>query len=214
VRNLLVILNPRRISECVDALSALNIDRLWLRYMTEQTIQNRWPEVLEAARGYDRIILVSDDTSPTQSALDAVQGLLDDGYPVVTGYCNLGANDERVNLCDRPLGPEPSAAAYHWLTRDQVEQGHRVVPTSFAGFALTGMSVPMWTQYPYRLHPNGNSADYDLCKRLERDRVPIVAARDGFVHHVKEVWAQPDRELRKRLLVGMEPASIDLEAAA
>ena len=62
--------------------------RLWVRNMSELEIDRRWPEVLEAAEGYDRMIIVSDDAVVRKPALAAVRRLLN-RHPVVTGYANL-----------------------------------------------------------------------------------------------------------------------------
>lgn len=156
--------------------------------------------------GYDRAFMVSDDSCPHQPALDMVRGLLDQGHPVATGYCNFGADDMRVNLCQQP-DPDP----YQMMTLEQAQTWPSdVIPTSFAGFSLTGMSVDMWARYPHRTQSGCNS-DLDLCQRLKADGVPIVAHRSAFVWHCKERWSVPDSDPRKRLLVGVEPSSIDLE---
>lgn len=207
--DVLLVLNPRRIEECLAAIRALDIDKIWIRNLAERQVEARWPEVLELAAGYDRALIVSDDCVPHQPALDHVRGLLDDGHEVASGYCNLGADDMRVNLC--PL-PYPDVHVHMTLAEAQSWPGE-VIPTSFVGFALTGMSVEMWARYPYRTTGGGWGADQTLCERLADDGVPVVAHRSAFVWHVKETWSRMDAEPRKRLLVGVEPAVIELEAA-
>lgn len=218
MRDLLVILNPRRIGECLAAFAGLDIDKLWVRNMTEPQIQEHWPQILDRAMHHDRLLVVSDDGVVRPHALQAVRELLDDGHPVVTGYSNLSSEDFRVNLTKGPLRTDvPTVEAYDLYTLAEVlEHPTAVVPTWFAGMCLTGMSVGLWERYPFRVTRNGAQSDFSLAKRLEADRVPIVAAREGFVWHVKERWNDFDREPRKRLFVSGEPAGLvsDLRVAA
>lgn len=209
---MLVILNPRRIAECVRAFNELRIDRLWVRNIGEPELEQRWSEILEAAVGYDRLILISDDGVVRQHALDAVRELLDEGHPVVTGYSNLDATEKLsgvVNLNRAPLGFQADPSSFSLYTFGEVMcWPERAVPTTFCGFALTGMRRELWERYPWVA---SGGADFMLSKRLAADGVPIVAARDAFVWHVKEMWNRPDRDPRKGLLVGVEPAAIELE---
>lgn len=207
MRDALIILNPRRIRPCIDAITALPVDRLWIRNMSEPQIAKEWGSVLDQLAGYDRALIVSDDTVPHPSALAHVRGLLDAGCPVATGYSNLAETDLRVNLC--PL-PAPDTTVHMTLGQVQTWPRERV-PTSFAGFSLTGMSVELWRKYPYRTMPGGWGADENLCHRLAKDSVPVVAHRSALVWHVKAEWSKVDRTPGRQLLVGVEPARIELE---
>jgi hypothetical protein len=209
----LLILNPRRIDECVAALGSLPIDKLWVRNMSEPQIVTVWPHVLDRARMYDRLFLISDDALPRPFHLTMLQGLLDDGHPVVTGYSNLALNDFRVNLTKSPLGPISTPEAYDLYTLGEVMAWPTVeVPTTVTGFSLTGMSRSLWTRYPFRVEPEtGAQSDFNLSKRLAVDGVPIVAHRDAFIWHVKEDWLGIDQAPRKQLRIGYEPPGMELE---
>jgi hypothetical protein len=209
VTDLLLILNPRRIDECIQSLRELDIDRLWIRNMSELEIDERWPEVLEAAAGYDRLIIVGDDTIARPHALKAVRALLDEGHPVVTGYGNLDMNDWRVNLNKAPLADQSIADSYDFYTLGEVlAWPEPAVPTTVCGFSLTGMSYELWERFPFQAHLG---SDFSLSKRLTGVGIPMIGAREGFIWHVKELWNRRDQEPRKRLLVGEEPAAIELE---
>lgn len=217
-RDLLVVLNPRKIEECLAAFDALPIDRLWIRNMSEYQIQEAWPQVMAEATGYDRLILASDDGIPRPHALRLVLDALDAGHPVATAYSNLSSTDFRVNLTKQPTKDAPSEDAYDLWHFNEV-QAHRdpLVPTYFTGMCLTGMSRELWVKYPFQTfwdEPPGSCSDFVLSKRLVNAGVPIVACRDAFVFHVKETWNQADREVRKRLYIGLEPAAIELEVFA
>lgn len=211
MNEVLIVLSPRNIKECIRAIEALEIDKLWLHNMTELRIEERWEEAIERIAHYDRAYMVSDDAVPHQSALDAVRSLLDAGHPVATGYCNLAAEDMRVNLSKAPLGEHPTEGSYDLMHLGEVQcYPEEVVPTYFSGFCLTGMALDLWKEHAYHPTPAGWGADFKLCQSLAKAEIPIVAHRSAFVWHVKEKWSRLDQEPRKRLLIGLLPEKIEL----
>lgn len=214
MKDVLIILNPRRIRLALESFARLDIDRIWIRNLWLTEIEQRWPEVEAALDGYDWAWIVSDDVVVTQASLNAVRDLAAD-HPVVTGYCQVAANDERVHLTRSPLGEQSVADAYDFYTLPEVDEFETVaVPTTFAAFCLTGMSVEMWRTYPFGTEREGHAADFNLCKRLERDGHLIVGHRDAFCLHLKEEWGRPDRDPTMRLWCGDAPSSIDVEVLA
>ena len=206
--DLLVILNPRDIPECMSALRDLEIDKLWIRRLTESQIADNWPEILRRAAGYDRLILQSDDGIVRPHALQAVRDAMDD-HPVVTGYSNLSVTDYRVNLSKEPIDedhPHPDAYTFYTLT-EIMESQQPLIPTYVVGFALTGMPYEMWERYPFEVFNDypGNASDYMLSRRLQQDSVPMLAHRDAFVWHGKQVWNTGDTANHRRLLLHEEP---------
>lgn len=213
MKNLLLVMNPRKIEECIRAFSELPVDKLWIRNMNEYQIQEAWPDVLELAGGYQQLIVASDDGIVRPHALAEIIRLLDAGHPVVTGYSNLSSTDFRVNLTKRPTAPAPGVDAYDLYTLAEImEYPEPEVPTFFVGMCITGMSHAMWQRYPFGVWsgPPGNASDFVLSKRLCEANVPMIAARDAFVWHTKEVWNQGDKDPRKALYLH-EPSSLDLE---
>jgi hypothetical protein len=212
VKDLLLVMNPRRIEECIAACRELRIDKLWIRNMSELEIDQRWGEVMALAEGYDRLLIFSDDAVVRQPALDAVLELLDEGHPVVTGYGNLDMTDFRVNLNKARLLDQGYVDAYDFYTLGEVwSYPDKAVPTTLVGFALTGMAYDLWERFPFQAH---QGSDWSLSRRLTDAGIPMVAARGGFIWHVKEKWNRNwDEDPRKKLLVGVEPALLELEAA-
>jgi len=214
VKDLLVVLNPRDIPECMAAIRELPIDKLWVSRMTEYEVMEAWPQVLEAARGYDRLLMQSDDGVPRLHALRAVQGLLDAGWPVVTGYSNLSVDDLRVNLSKAPLDTShPWEGAYTLYTLQEVQEWpEQFVPTYVVAFALTGMAFELWERFPFRIYSGrpGNASDYMLSCALQNAQIPMVGARDAFVWHGKPQYGMNDAEERRKLLLD-EPSEIRLE---
>ncbi len=215
MKDLLVILNPRRIDECIDSYKALAIDKLWVSNMTEYEVRHRWPEILEAAADYNRLIVQSDDGIVRPYALAEIRRLLNVGHPVVTGYSNLSAQDFRVNLSKSPLKDTLGPDAYELYTLAEVmEYPWPEVPTYLAGMCITGMTHSMWQRFAFTTYwdePPGNASDYMLSRLLNDNNIEIVAARDAFVWHVKQVWNTQDTDPRKRLWVHEHPSEIVLE---
>lgn len=214
-KDILIVLNPRRIEECLAAINALSISKLWIRNHSELEIQEAWPEIERMLEGFENAFIISDDAIPRPHALAFLRRALGPERPVVTGYSNLSETDFRVNLTKTPVEERISADSYDLYTLKEIqEHPDSLVRTYFTGFSLTGMSLEMWKRYPYRVETDGArdmAADYNLSKRLNRDEVPIYAHREAFVWHTKEVWSQNDQEPRKRLLVGVEPKSMEIE---
>lgn len=203
---LLIIFNPRAIPDCMDAFAALDVPRAYLTGYTERGLIEPFARVV-AETDYSHYLTIADDGVVRQSALDAVLALLA-SHPVATGWSNLDATEARVNLTRSPLtmpAPHPNAYdMYHW--QEVMGYPSPVVPTYFAGMCLTGMSRDMWLRYPFDVYgdeyESGHGSDYRLCLQLQQDDIPIVAAREGYVYHVKERWSLPDRAEEKRLLIG------------
>jgi hypothetical protein len=210
VSEALLVLNPRHIPECIEAIQSLGIPTCWLSYMTERQAAEAANQQI-ADTDYDRYLVLSDDTVPTRQALDRVLATADQGHPVVTGYCNLDEADNRhlVNLCTDPLPPPPpDPESYSMMSRAVVDRKRKPFRTTFAGLALTLLTRDMWTRYPLEISPNGGQVDYMLSYNLAQAGVPIVATPKAFVRHVKEHWNLNDEHPDKQLLVGQRPGAI------
>lgn len=191
--DLLLILNPRRLEPCLTALGALEIDKAWFTGYTEQQLVEEVATVVEETN-YEHYIMVSDDVAPSQYALDAVREQLAMGRPVVTGYSNLVRWDDRVNLTRSPFGEMPPK--FDWYTLHEVTcHPDAAIKTGYVGFSLTAMPRELWQRYPFYAFPgtidgppcDGAQSDVALSLRLQRDGIPMVAARSAFVYHYKEV---------------------------
>ena len=214
MKPLLVILNPRRIDECIRSFQALDIARAWLTGYTESELEEVFPRVVEDT-AYSHYVVVSDDVVATQAALDAVLRLLDQ-HPVVTGYCNLTEGDKHVNLAPAPLpGPEPTTVGCGWYREDEIASwAADPVPTYFAGMSFTGMSREMWRRFPFRAVGSGSGccSDWHNSWRLADAGIPIVAPKEGWIRHLKRPWSDPDLDNpQKLLLIGQIKPEVRLE---
>jgi GT2 family glycosyltransferase len=214
---ILAIMNPRQIPECISAFKKLDVRKAWLQNYTEwQLVEVIASLVRDETIHFSHLCLVADDCIVTQQALDAVLKFARQGDPVVTGYCRLDSTHPDVNITRRPLmGETPTVGAYDFYSFLEVEEWPgETVPTGFVGFALTCMSREMWREFPFGCFgaaPRGYSSDFHLSRRLRDSGVPMVAARDGYVTHVKEQWNVLDKGEGRQLLVGLEPASVEVD---
>lgn len=212
-RPLLMILHPRRIEEAVDALEALNIDKVWLERFSEDELCQIIPQVI-ADCDHDPIGIISDDTTPQQWALDAVLDAYQPGA-VYTGYCNLDemGNWDIVNLCVNPLphaGPPEIGDYSHPTFQTLDEYPQDLFRSYFAGFSLTFMSRALWERFPFRCYPGGFGwgSDYNLSWRLQEAGIAIWAVREGYHQHLK-TWASIiDLAEGRELLIGKEPSRV------
>lgn len=217
MRALLCIMNCRAIPECIDSYRQLTgVDLAWMSGYTDAQLGAVHQGIVESTN-YDAYIVVSDDCIVTQAALDAVLELLDAGHPAATGWCRLHTRSPLVNLCYAPLiGSQPTTRSYPFYTAAAVEshQGP-VVPTHFMGFSLTGLTRELWQHFPYgaftKIRRTGYSSDFHLCIRLRDAGVPMVAARDGYVEHLKVMGKKPRTH---RLLIGKMTPEVRIERAS
>lgn len=219
VRPLLVVTNPRAIPECMDAFRALTVDVAYIRGERLPGACARFNDLVGAHPEFTHVLVCADDCVVEQAAVDAVVGLLEDGHPAATGWCRLDRTHPHANITIGPIrGDVPVEDAYDWWLADAV-RSHRdpVVPTGFMGMSLTGMSREAWLRFPLGCYTNaegaGWSSDFHLSRRLRDAGIPMAAARDGFVAHVKEAWMQADRAPEKRLRVGEVPSEVVWQCA-
>jgi hypothetical protein len=205
-----MVLHPRRIPECVAAISSLPIDKVWLERYTESELVDVIPRVL-AECDHDLVGVLSDDTAPTADALDAVLRIAAEDR-CVTGWCTLDEFSDQVSLSSEPLASSvPTAETYSFPTRDWVEAHATLeVRSYFAGHCLTFMPRGLWQRFPWECHggPPGFASDLMLSWRLQEAGVPIIAARDAYVRHVKARWNYVDDTPGRELLIGTEPSGV------
>lgn len=212
-----VITQVREIPECVRSWEKLATPVAYLRgypMIDLPPVMQQFVDITD----YDPILMCADDCVISQYAVDAVLELLEDGHPVVTGWCRLDRNHPLVNLSTLPLTdetPGPDSYAFPPIN-DVLSHPESAYPTHFVGMSLTGMSRDMWQRFPLDAYSHRGQAwasDYHLSRRLAAEGVPMVAARDGYVEHVKERWNEGDIDPRKRILIGSMDQEIILPCA-
>ena len=186
MKPLLMIMNPRTIPQCVEALDALQIDKVWLKNWTERELVSVIADVIHNT-DHDVIGLVSDDTVPGQAALDLILDVFESSS-VYTGYCNMDEGRDEVNLSTEPLKVKSVATAdcYRFPNRLQVDESQGLFRSWFAGFAMTFMSRDVWLEYPFDcVGDPGYQSDYRLSVRLQENDVPIWAVPGAFMQHLR-----------------------------
>lgn len=210
MKPLLLVMNPRAIGVCVEAIANLQIDKVWLKNFTEGQLVDVIEDVIDGC-DHDVIGLVSDDCIPTQDTLDLVLSHYEPSR-VYTGYCNIDTDSTLVNLSMQPLilQDEADIGCYTMPHRVDIEaHPSPLIRSWFAGFALTFMSREMWQRYPFHAigHP-GCQSDYSLCRRLQTDGVDIYAVRGAFMEHLKGSEAHTKNIPGGELWIGREPAEV------
>jgi len=209
-RALLMILNPRELPECLLSLENLDVPKVWLKRYTEWELEEVIAGIVESTPEFTRYTVISDDCVVSRDAyLSVLETHVHFPDGVVTGYCNLDHNDLRVNLTKTPFqdSREPDEGSYNWYTIDEVrEYPSEIIPTYFAGMALTCMGRDMWRKFPWKTNgypPQGWAADYNLSLRLQADdRMPVYAPKAAYVYHTKPDWRVTDTVPRRRVLNG------------
>ena len=209
-----MIMNPRRLPECMLSLENVDAPKVWIRNYTEKQLEQVIPRVIEES-DFDYYIAVSDDVIAWTGAYDSVRRALEEEkYVVATGYCNLDPFCGMTSLTKSPpREPYATEQCYDWISfRDLPDR--KFIRTYHPSFAMTGMSRAMWAKYPWRCWGSsgvhGWAADLDLGVRLAADGVPIFAPRDAFIYHTKMDWREVDHQVHveRKLYVGLEPAEI------
>jgi hypothetical protein len=186
MKPLLMIMNPRKIPVCMEALESLDIDKVWLKHYTELELIKVIAEIVEST-DHDVIGLLSDDTIPTQESLDFILDAFEPSS-VYTGYCNMEENNPEVNLSSEPLVVQHLADkdCYSFPLKTDVDAHEGLYPSYFTGFAMTFMSRQMWLKYPFNcIGDPGYQSDYSLSCRLQNDEVSIWAVPGAFMQHLK-----------------------------
>lgn len=193
---LLMIMNPRRIPEAMEAFEKLTIDCVYASGYTEPELVDVFADIIRTT-DYTHYYVVSDDVVVRQSSIDAVVSL-SDSFAVVTGWCNHDCIEPGVNLQWTPLpGYEhpQTREEWNWMHFAEVlSYPTRFIPTYFAGMCITGMSREWWREkFPFDCYPMGHfgGSDYHLSWRLQEAGIPIYAAREGFAFHLKKSWLGP-----------------------
>lgn len=216
MRHLVCVMNARAIPECIDSLQALDCDVAWMSGYTDAELGPVHQRIVRTT-DYDTYIVISDDCIATQAALDAVTDLLEAGHPAATGWCKLHTTSDDANICHSPIiGDHPNLDAYpFYKVRDVRDHPDPVVPTHFMGFSFTGMTRDLWQRFPYaaytEIRRTGYSSDFHLCHRLRDAGVPMVAARDGYVEHLKTLKRPKPRS--HRLLIGRMAKEVRIASA-
>lgn len=215
-------MNARDIPECMASYGRLATD---VAYMTGYTVSELVAvhARLVAETDYDAYLNVSDDCVVTQEAVDAVTALLEQGHPAVTGWCRLRKGTTAVNLTRRafecPSDANPPKDDFDFYQHSEVKRWPEpAVPTGFMGMALTGLTKEGWQEFPYGcwhiVHDRGHGSDTHLSLRLRDAGVPMVAAREGYVEHLKARRQDPNSWRGKgahRLLVGEVPQRVTIQ---
>ncbi|REJ76528.1 MAG: hypothetical protein DWQ34_12655 [Planctomycetota bacterium] len=199
-RNCLLVLQPRAISECLESIAQLPLDKVYFRAYRERELVEPFNRFIAETR-YENYLVVADDVVVTVQAYRLVAELLE-AHAIATGYCRLCQGSPLLNVVKNPLRRENGKWAllsdydfYHAAEVQTLEDP--VFPTWFGGWSLTGMRREVWLEHPFRVNEwNGMQSDFEMFFRLNR---PIVAHRDAYIEHLK---LTTDTSLNRNVLIG------------
>lgn len=201
MRDCLLIMHAREIPSCVESLRKLKIPKIWFRGFNMKQLETEIPRAIRET-DFDNYIIISDDTTPEQQALDYVRNTLE-AHEAAAGFSNMNPNSKNVNVSLSPLrGSFPGAASVTYAMLDQVLKQETLFRVYFAGFSFVGLRRYLWERFPYRSYqwaggPAGRmvgqtglwywGSDYNECWRLQKARIPITCHRLAFVYHLASV---------------------------
>ena len=203
----LLIMNARKIPECISAFEALDIDKVWFKAFTEQGLEAPIVKFISES-SYDNYIIASDDLVPNQLALDVVRKGLEK-HEVFTGWCDMSPDNWRGSVRLSPfVGNYAFFVITHAITQlhaityglrlnsfppcEEVENIKGEFRTYFASLTYTGMRKSLWERFPFMVyHPpwnknplQGFGSDFMLSQRLNKAKIPIMCDSKAFVYHL------------------------------
>jgi len=212
---LLMVMNPRAIPECIDAIRELRgVDKAWMQYMTEIELVDVVARIIANTK-YERYMILSDDCVPSQRSLDLVLDVhAENPDGLVCAWINVDNASDRTTVHPTPLRDldYPTEDSYAFLTIDEVgELPREPLRVYFHGCNLAVMNRDLWDAYPFGVYDAGFASDYHQCVRLQLGGVPIWTHPDALVYHVKEVQNQLDKAPEKQLLIGKRAPRVTIE---
>tara|TARA_R110001592_G_scaffold360282_1_gene668397 strand:- start:3521 stop:4234 length:714 start_codon:yes stop_codon:yes gene_type:complete len=214
----LLVMQPRNIKPALDSYkkSFENIPIVFFKAFTEPQVTlelNKFIKLYD----YTHFIIIGDDAIVTRQAAETVLHYTkSDKCDVFTGWMNMHiesdgsfseestVNQNKIGCKDPSWGPAREEYG-SWVTMEQMRKiTPQLVRTSYANFALTGMTKEMWEKYPVSCWPRGNSSDHHLSLRLQNDGVKVWTHPNAFIRHLRKGWAP----LPDHWLVGNVPSEI------
>lgn len=213
---LLVIFNPRSITEFHEAIEKINgISKLWIKYFPQDEAYKKAREFFLQSN-HTHLIILPDDLIVTQADVNAIVNH-DESYDSISGWCNNnGREDTNIDTnISAFLPPDPPRTAtyegYRWYKIAQfesvlckIENYGFIIPVLHQGFALSRLSRRLVEQVPFRTDAG---CCVDSCLSLDLAKFGV-----GFTQYVDiRIRMKHLRIPRSELLVGKEKPSMLFE---
>jgi len=198
----LLVMQPRNIKPALESYKkSFDIPIVFFRAFTEPQVTIQLNKYIKE-HDYTHYVIIGDDAIVTRQAADTVLKYTESSEcDVFTGWMNMHINpdggfsdestvNQNIIRCDDPSwGPQRKEYGT-WITMDQMRQlPLELVRTSYANFALTGMTKELWEKYPISCWPRGNSSDHHLSLRLQNDGVKVWTHPKAFIRHLRRGWS-------------------------
>jgi hypothetical protein len=220
--------SPRNIPKTKAALDPIAVDKLWVKYYTEDKAYALIQDFFMKHVEYTHLVLCADDLVVNKEHFDALAHTLrsdPDKYQVLSGVCNTdmtGGNEYTLAVSKRfpPCNPRRHTGSYGYGFIDM--RGHNmqrkdpscreppptgVQQVSFSGFPCMFIARPILerltlrTDYEFNLQYRlpGSSVDTVFCWEAWQNKIDIYADFDVKMLHLRG-WDDPCM----KLLVGIE----------
>jgi len=192
-KDLLVILNPRQATDCVQSLSALKVPKVWITNFNERDALQRVMEIVRCeppakakwlqerdASGslhagtsfgpppkFENYIMISDDVIVEQRHIDVIVDN-NDNYDVLSGYCNLTPDTTITNLV-------PAA----W--------GEKLTLTGITGKSKSKHSSPAPAKHDYPFYESDRHKYENVIKEITDDIFETYSIGFSFTSFKREV---------------------------
>jgi len=198
----LLVMQPRNIKPALESYKkSFDIPIVFFRAFTEPQVTIQLNKYIKE-HDYTHYVIIGDDAIVTRQAADTVLKYTESSEcDVFTGWMNMHINpdggfsdestvNQNIIRCDDPSwGPQRKEYGT-WITMDQMRQlPLELVRTSYANFALTGMTKELWEKFPISCWPNGNSSDHHLSLRLQNKGVKVWTHPKAFIRHLRRGWS-------------------------
>jgi len=205
----LLVMQPRNIRPAIESYKkSFDIPMVFFKAFTEPQVTLQLNKYIRE-HDYTHYIIIGDDAIVTRQAADTVLYYTEnEEYEVFTGWMNMHINKDGtfskestvnhniVKCLD--LNDGPTREEYgEWITMEKMRSLEPCpIRTTYANFALTGMSKEMWERFPISCWPRGNSSDHHLSLRLQDEGIKVWTHPNAFIRHLRRGWSPlPDHWL-------------------
>jgi|TARA_Y100000296_G_C5168514_1_gene256030 hypothetical protein len=198
----LLVMQPRNIQPSLESYKkSFDIPMVFFKAFTEPQVTLQLNKYIKE-HDYTHYIIIGDDAIVTRQAAETVLEYTEDEiYDVFTGWMNMHTesdgtfsvestvNHNKIRCADPSWGPSKEDYG-EWVTMDQMRKlPPEPIRTSYANFALTGMTKEMWERFPVACWPNSKSSDHHLSLRLQGAGKKVWTHPDAFIRHLRRGWS-------------------------
>lgn len=188
----LVVTKVRELNEVSEVLDSIDfVDKVYFIGYTEMQLRDVLNPFLKKGE-YDYYIFCADDIVFEPELLKKMIDELEK-FDVLTGYCRLRPNDNRLNITrTRLLGDVPTVTGYNFYRMSDIElmkkRGVKYGRTYFVGFSLSAFNRRLFSKVSYGAYKGGRfdgwGSDFYISKQLNNLGVDMWFNVEYYVNHL------------------------------